>query len=128
MKSFNANARFSGKKSTITVNVPVLLFKEDNAQIMFCPALDISGSGATISEAQKSFSVTLEEYLSYTSNKGTLWNDLKKLGWKIEKNKNKPASPPSMSHLLEKNNEFSRIFNTRPYRKFDTGVHLPVSA
>lgn len=126
MKSFDAKASFSSKKGTVTVNVPVILFKEDNAQIMFCPALDLSGSGNTIAEAQQSFGVVLEEYLNYTTNKGTLWNDLRKLGWSIQKKK--PATPPTMSELLENNEEFSRIFDTRPYKKFDTGVHLPAYA
>lgn len=66
------------RKDTVTVNVPVILFKEDNVQIVFCPSLDISGSGHTIAEAQQSFATTLEAYLQYTINKGTLWADLKK--------------------------------------------------
>lgn len=126
MKSFNANASFSNKKGIVTVNLAVILFKEDNAQILFCPALALSGSGNTIAEAQQSFAIALEEYLKYTINKGTLWADLRKLGWTIQKKK--PATPPPMSELLESNDEFSRIFDTKPYKKFDTGVHLPAYA
>lgn len=126
MKSFNLKGRFSNKKGTVTVNVPVILFKEDNARIVFCPALDLSGSGNTISEAQESFATTVETYLDYTINKGTLWTDLKKMGWTITKKK--PAIPPPMAELLETNEEFSRIFETYPYKKFDTGVNLPAYA
>lgn len=126
MKSFSLKGRFSSKKGTVTVNVPVILFKEDNAQIVFCPALDLSGSGSTIAEAQQSFATTVEVYLDYTINKGTLWTDLKKRGWTVRKKK--PAIPPPMAELLETNNEFSRVFETLSYKKFDTGVNLPAYA
>lgn len=126
MKSYNLKGSFSNKKGTVTVNVPVILFKEDNAQIIFCPALDLSGTGNTIAEAQESFATTVEAYLDYTTNKGTLWTDLKKMGWSISKKK--PATPPPMAELLETNEEFSRIFETHPYKKFDTGVNLPAYA
>ena len=128
MKTLNVESKFSNEKENITVKVPVLLFKEDNAQIIYCPALDLSGSGNTESEARESFAITVSEYLIYTTHKGTLWTDLRKLGWTIKKNKKKPVSPPLMSELLENNEEFSRIFDNYPYKKFDTGVSLPAYA
>ena len=128
MKSLNVESRFSNEKGSITVKVPVLSFKEDNANIIYCPALDLNGSGHTESEARESFAITVTDYLNYTTHKGTLWTDLKKLGWKIKKGKKKPASPPPMSELLKNNDEFSSIFDNYPYNKFDTGVSLPVYA
>lgn len=128
MKSLNVESRFSNEKGSVTVNVPVISFKEDNAQIIYCPALDLSGSGNNETEARESFSIVVTEYLNYTTHKGTLWTDLKKLGWIIKKNKKKHAAPPPMSELLENNEEFSRIFDNYPYKKFDTGVSLPAYA
>ena len=128
MKSLNAGSKFSNEKGNITVKVPVLSFKEENTHVIYCPALDLSGSGNTDAEAKESFVITVAEYLNYTSHKGTLWVDLKKLGWTIKKNKKKPAIPPPMSELLESNDEFSRIFDNYPYKKFDTGVSLPAYA
>ena len=128
MKSLNVESRFSNEKGSNTVKVPVLSFKEDKANIIYCPALDLNGSGHTESEARESFAITVTDYLNYTTHKGTLWTDLKKLGWKIKKGKKKPASPPPMSELLKNNDEFSRIFDNYPYKKFDTGVSLPVYA
>lgn len=127
MKSFSTKGKFFNK-GTVTVNVPVILFREDNTQIVYCPALDLSGSGNTIVEAQESFTTVVAEYINYTTNKGTLWTDLKKLGWVIKKGKQKPATPPPMSALLESNDEFSRVFDSLPYKKFDTGVNLPAYA
>ncbi|MBS1622138.1 MAG: hypothetical protein JST10_13150 [Bacteroidetes bacterium] len=128
MKSMNAESRFSNDKGSINVKVSVLSFKENDAHIIFCPALDLSGSGNTEAEAKESFAITVREYLNYTIHKKTLWLDLKKLGWTIQKNKMKPAIPPPMSELLEANDEFSRIFDNYSYKKFDTGVNLPVCA
>jgi hypothetical protein len=128
MKSPNNQKKLRLSKGSITVHVPVILFKEDNAHIVFCPALDLSGSGNNESEAKESFVTVVAEYLAYTNNKGTLWTDLKKMGWSIKKSRNKPASPPPMSELLERNEEFGRIFDNFSYKKFDTGVNLPAYA
>lgn len=128
MKSLNVESKFSNEKGSVMVNVAVISFKEDDAQIIYCPALDLSGSGHTEPQAKESFATVVSEYLNYTTHKGTLWNDLKKLGWTIKKNKKKHAAPPPMSELLENNEEFSRIFDNYPYKKFDTGVSLPAYA
>jgi hypothetical protein len=128
MKSLNTQGKFSNEKANITVKVSALLFKEDNTHIVFCPALDVSGYGNTAAQAKESFAIAVSEYLNYTTHKGTLWTDLKKLGWIIHKNRKKPATPPPMSELLESNDEFSRIFDNYSYKKFDTGVRLPAYA
>ena len=119
---------FSNEKGSINVKLAVIAFKEDNASIIYCPALDLSGSGNNETQAKESFATVVTEYLNYTTHKGTLWTDLKKLGWAIQKGKKKPATPPPMSELLERNEEFSRIFDNFPYKKYDAGVSLPAYA
>ena len=119
-------------KSTIPIQkiklqLPVIAFVDDNVNMLYCPALDLTGSGNNELEAKQSFEITLTEYISYTTTKGTLWQDLKKLGWTIKKSQKKPVTPPALSHLLEKNEEFSRIFNNYPFKKYDTGVILPAA-
>lgn len=57
------------KTLNVTVNVPVLSFKEDNANIIYCPALDLSGSGNTESEAKESFEIVVTESLKYSVRK-----------------------------------------------------------
>jgi hypothetical protein len=128
MKSWDIESKFFNSKASYTVKLPVLSFKDGNVHIIYCPALDLSGSGNTESQAKESFAITVTEYLDYTTNKRTLFSDLKKLGWTVHKNKKKLASPPPMSELLENNEEFSRIFDNYSYKKFDTGVSLPAYA
>ena len=133
MKRWQILNKFTNSKGSYEVILPVISFKEDGAAIIFCPALDLSGSGNTETEAKQSFEIAINEYLNYTTNKGTLTADLKKLGWTIlytkgKKGRTKFASPPPMSELLETNDEFSRVFDSLPYKKFDTGVKLPAYA
>ncbi len=116
------------RKPGYNVQLPVVLFKEENVFIVYCPALDLSASGKTDSQAKSNFSQVVDMYMEYTMNKGTLHTDLKKLGWTINKKKKQVASPPTMSELLEKNEEFTRIFDNFSYEKFDTGVSLPANA
>jgi hypothetical protein len=112
-------------KSRIKVNLSLIQFEEDGTQIIYCPALDVSGYGNTETEAMNSFSISLGEFFQYTTNKNTLASELKNMGW-IVKGKNKPMSPPPMSQLLESNDNFSRIFNSHPFRKFDQAFDLPL--
>jgi len=114
----------SGKES-ISMKVPVILFEEDGCQIMYCPALDVSGYGNTEAEARDSFHVALSEFLLYTTNKKTFVSELRKLGWVPGKSRNKPFMPPSMTQLLTENENFSRIFNSFPFKKVDESITLP---
>jgi hypothetical protein len=114
-------------KNAIKVNLPLIQFEEDGSQIVYCPALDVSGYGNTEAEAMTSFSISLGEFFHYTTNKKTLASELKLMGWVIKKSKNKPMTPPPMSDLLESNDNFSRIFNSHPFRKFDKAFDLPLA-
>jgi hypothetical protein len=122
-------AIYSGKWSSsgkdIKVNLPLILFEEDNVEVVYCPALDISGYGKTEKEAMDSFTVALGEFLLYTTHKNTFFSELSKIGWKVKKNK--PMTPPPMSKLLESNDNFSRIFNEHSFRKIDHSFALPMA-
>lgn len=125
----SVNKTISGKwvygKNKIECNLPLIIFEEDNNVITFCPALDLSGYGATEAEAKHSFEETLSEYFRYTVNKETLAEDLEKLGWKIRKKLRKEAIPPTMDDLLKNNEDFKRIFNTHDFRKRNTTINIP---
>jgi hypothetical protein len=60
MKSLNVESKFSNEKGSINVKVAVISFKEDNTHIIYCPALDLSGSGNTESEAKESFGLRFQ--------------------------------------------------------------------
>ncbi|MCQ2265722.1 MAG: hypothetical protein MJZ46_06760 [Bacteroidales bacterium] len=110
------------------VNVPVVQFQEDDVVIIYCPALDLSGYGATEEEAKESFKTVLLEYIRYASNKGTLNNDLMAHGWRKLKSKRVSMVPPAMTDLLASNENFNKIFNTQPsYQKYDMPMQVAMS-
>lgn len=114
------------KKGIIRVQLPVILFKDGNIYVAYCPAVNVYGYGATEGEAKKSFEVSLSEFFRYTINKDTLASELEALGWKVRHGSK--YSPPEFSALLSKNADVQAIVNTKPFKKFDRGVNIPLSA
>lgn len=113
----------------IEVRVTLILFEDSNTHVVYCPALDLSGYGQTEKEAMESFRISLEEFIHYTINKKTFYNELRRLGWKIKGQKAQNRSiinPPNISDLLQKNANFNNIFNNFPFRKIDEQIELPV--
>lgn len=108
------------------VRLSLLSFKEADLNVIYSPTLDLFGYGHTDKEAKKSFEITLEEFLSYTLNKGTLEKELKILGWKITGGKkNKRIVAPDLEKLLRDNEQFNNIFNNKEYHKFDKTLTIP---
>ena len=69
----------------VDVCLDVLIKKdENNVFISYAPALDLSGCGYSLEEAQQSFETVLTEYLKYTISNGTLEEDLLAHHWKKE--------------------------------------------
>jgi hypothetical protein len=116
---------WSSGDQEIDIDLPFIIFEEGGAEVVYCPALDISGYGKSEEEAFESFKVCLGEFLLYTTHKKTFFDELRRLGWTIKKSKFKPLVPPPFSQLLEENDNFSRIFNNFPFRKMNQIVSLP---
>lgn len=123
-KRGSVSGTWKSDKDNISVNLAVILFEEDGSKIMYCPALDVSGYGKTEEEAQQSFNIALGEFFLYTTRKKTFISEMERLGWTI-RSKHKSLQPPSMSELLNNNDNFSRIFNSFPFRKIDQSISLP---
>jgi len=119
------SGQWANGKNRIKCSLPLIIFEEDNNIIAYCPALDLSGYGSTEEEAKRSFKVTLSEYFRYTVHKKTLAEDLKKYGWTVGRNLKKKLIPPTLENSLQKNEDFSRIFNTYDFKKRSTTVDIP---
>ena len=75
------------------VNLPVVIFKEDNAFIAYTPALDLSTAGETFEIAKKRFNEAVKIFFNEVIGKGTLDEVLADNGWtKINKNWQAPAT------------------------------------
>lgn len=84
--------RTSGKK--VNVRLDLIKFEDTGCQIVYCPALDLSGYGKTNEEAEESFKITLEEFFRYTLNKNTLKKELLRLGWVVKDGARTKMTPP----------------------------------
>lgn len=124
MKGGKLHGKWQDGKNTVKVNLPVMFFEEDGTQIAYIPVLDISGYGVSEEEAYKSLTVALENYLSYTIHKNTLFDDLKAHGWTIRK-RTKPYIAPEITDLINKNEYLHDIVNTRPYKMKRMDVDMP---
>ena len=112
----------------ITFNLSLITFEEDNSVICYCPALDVYGYGLTEKEARSSMQTNLSIYFEYTTKKDTIVQDLRKLGWSIKNKVNKKLVPPTMTHMLETNRTFRRVFENYNYKKTATTVNIPAIA
>lgn len=120
---FLINFEYIMKKiSQIKGILSIIQFKEGKNTILFCPALEITGYGATEIEAKKSFEITLQEFLRYTIKKKTLHKELERLGWTI---KGKKIIQPEFSDLLLKNKDLHSIVDKKEFRKFDEVMEIP---
>ena len=127
-KKGKATGTISFGNHLFNVSLDLIIFKENNTFIVYCPPLEVYGYGADEDEAQESFSVSLEEFFRYCTNKNTLRAELKRLGWQLKRSKSKPMIPPSITELLSTNENLSRIYNNFDFRKTATNVAVPAVA
>jgi predicted RNase H-like HicB family nuclease len=78
----------------IIIQLNVMLLKEDDSFVAYCPALELSSFGDSPEDAQKAFHEALEIFIEETSNKGTFDNELLSLGWTLKKKPEPEYYPP----------------------------------
>ena len=120
MKKQQLHATFKGGE----VRVALFVYIDEGVQVCYAPELDLYGYGNTEDEALNSFTIALDEYLSYVLSHKTLGKDLKRLGWTVDVRK-KVYTAPSLPDLLGRNDDFLQTITTRSYRKLDRLVALP---
>jgi len=125
------NLQLKGEKkfgsTRVKVNVQVILFKEDDIWYAYLPALDINGYGNNEDEAKESLKIAINEFIRFTPNKKTFFDELKHLGWIIKKSK-KSFIAPKISEMINENEELKEIVDSRSYKSDDYQVRVPVLA
>ncbi|MDX2062763.1 MAG: hypothetical protein SFY70_06860 [Bacteroidia bacterium] len=113
----------------IEVHVQVYYAPEEGHIVAFCPSLDLVGSGKTEQEAEASISIVIDEYFRYTTNKKTLYDDLKEHGWTIHKTGSKfYATAPAEADVVERIPEFGEMLASKNYRVEQRPISIPVFA
>ena len=115
-------------QNKIEGSLDIIIFKEDDTTIVYCPTLEVSGYGVDENEAHESFKISLAEFFRYCTNKNTLRTELKRLGWQMKRSKSKPMVPPPITELLSSNENLSRIYNNFDFRKTATNVSISAVA
>lgn len=82
----------------VVMQVSLLVFKQGDYYVAYCPSLELSSYGISVEDAKEGFDDAMNIYLEHCKENGTLETDLIKHGWSIER---KPAKlePPAMIKL-----------------------------
>jgi predicted RNase H-like HicB family nuclease len=78
----------------IPIDFSLIIFKENNAFVAYCPELDISNFGNSIDEARESLKTAVRLFLEESEKMGTLFDILKETGY--TKDKTGRWLPPKM--------------------------------
>jgi len=127
MGEMRVQGHFNQAKGFVHINLALISFKENDVTIIYSPALDLSGYGNTVDEAKRSFEINLEEFIRYTTNKGSFFAELEKYGWKISKRK-KSYTSPHLDDLLRTNDYLSDIIRDKEFQRYNQNVRLPAYA
>lgn len=96
-------------------NIEFYVFADAGQQIAYCPALDLSSSGATFNEAISAFYECFQLYIETCVENGTLLDDLAAHGWKTTRHTLRaPAfttllKKPELKHLVNSGIGFEKI-------------------
>jgi hypothetical protein len=121
---FETSAKL-GSQEEYRFRIDFYLFLEDDIYIAYCPALDLSSSGETHTEAVSNFYEAFQLYVETCIEAGTFIQDLKQLGWEI---KNATITPPKFKFLMKKPEFSSLIESHTDYERIVSHplpVHIP---
>ncbi|HOZ15949.1 MAG TPA: hypothetical protein PLH91_03655 [Tenuifilaceae bacterium] len=108
--------RIQHSKSTTTISVEVVIFKEDDNYVAFCPALNLSAYDSTIQGAKDAFEINMKIFMDETRRKGTFERYLLKLGWTLRQQPTIEYSQPpinSISFGSMVNKKIEKVINSK---------------
>ena len=118
--------QFENDQFKLNLGLSLYVWSEGGIYYVYSPALDITGYGETEREAKDSFTITLGEFLDYTHNKKTIFDELEKLGWTTNRRKKK-VKAPELEEILESNDELRHIINKRGIKRENTNIDLALA-
>lgn len=128
-KNHHINVNFKNAEAKVKANIVLISFKEQDNFIIYSPHLEVSGYGKSEEEAMQSFNHCLGVFLDYTTNKKTLHQELKRLGWQLKKGSEKrpkKIDAPSMTDLAMHNEQLKELLNKHDISTIQKEVAIPV--
>lgn len=126
MDKKRANAKYSNGRENVEFSVSIFLWEENSIFYVYSPALDLTGYGLTKEEARESFEIVLEEFIKYTHNKKTIFQELENLGWAVNKRKKRVISP-DFEDLLSENEHFRHLYKSKDLVRDSSNVNLELA-
>jgi hypothetical protein len=126
MSKSQFKAIYSKEKYKIHVELSLYKWHEEGVYYIYSPALDLTGYGKSFKEANDSFSVTLNEFVDYTDNKKTIFDELEHLGWLVNR-KRKKVHAPDFEELLNENDMLKSIINKSGVKKIEKNIELALA-
>jgi len=93
----------------IKINIVVILYKEGDYYIAYCPALELSSYGNTEKEAEEYFLDALKIFVEDTTKKGTLEKCLLKFGWTLQQVPEMKYEPPRIENKIFDLNKYNKL-------------------
>lgn len=109
------------KNNKYNVYIDVIIVKEDNYYVAYCPSLDLSAYADSIEKAERAFEKNLEIFLDETAQKGTFEKILLNLGWTLKLHPKPDYKPPLKSFSALK-----RKFKSKPEHSFKEQIAIPI--
>lgn len=122
MSKKHLTAKYDLEGVKMSLGVTVLIWDEDGMHYAMSPSLDITGYGKSEADAKASFEVMLQEFVTYTHRKKTIFQELERLGWAVNR-KRKRVVAPDMLDMIKENEELKDVIN-KDYRKYERTVEL----
>jgi len=126
MSKAQFKAIYSKDKYKIHIGLSLYAWHEESIYYIYSPALDLTGYGKTAKEAKESFSITLKEFVDYTDNKKTIFDELEHLGWLVNRNRKK-VHAPDFEELLNENDTLKSIINKSGVKKIEKNIELALA-
>lgn len=126
MDKKQANAKYSDGKNKVEVNLSIFLWEEDSIFYTYSPAFDLTGYGLSKVEARESFETVLQDFIKYTHNKKTIFQELENLGWAVNKRKKRVISP-DFEDMLSENEHFNHLYKSKNLVRDSSNVNLELA-
>ncbi len=126
MSKLKFTSSYNDGKNSINLELSLYLWEENGIHYVYSPSLDVTGYGNTEVEAKTSFEVTLDEFITYTHNKKTIFEELEHLGWAVNKKKKRVHSP-DLEELLSDNESFRNIYQQGVVKKETKNIELELA-
>src|SRR6185312_14277169 len=101
-------ANYNDGRHTVKVGVTLISWSDNNVFFQYSPELDMTGYGNSEREAADSFNHILEDFITYTLNKGIIFDELERLGWTTNKKKKRIVAPGE-EQLLQDNETYKDL-------------------